>query len=217
MLAGVNVDPENPGGRPTPVRLRRLGATWVRLVARDTAAIHEYVDDCHTAGLNVLSVVARESAGYILPGADMHQIGNEPDQNGPSSWTRTPAEYIEDWRIYRDTYPDLPMIAAGLASGNVAWWQQVAPSVQGCAAVAVHPYNRSATSAQTLLTAYRKVRPDMAIWVTEWFRELDQIVPFLRMLRTQSEAAFWFCSTEAMVSGMGLLNTPREQMWKAAA
>ena len=217
MIQGINVDPVNPGGRPSPTSLRRLGATWIRLVSRDDPAIHEYVTGCRAAGVNVLSVLARESAGYILPDADMHQIGNEPDNTGASSWTRTPAEYIEDWRIYRETYPDLPMIAAGMASGDVTWWQQVGPHLQGCAAVAVHPYNKSATAAQTLLTAYRKVRPDLAVWVSEWFREPDQIVPFLRMLRSQSEAAFWFCSTDAMVPGMGLLGTSREQMWKAAA
>lgn len=217
MISGINCDPENPNGRPDPVLLRRLGAGWVRLVGRDSDRCRDYVYACHAAGLNVLSVVARESAGYVLPSADMHQIGNEPDHTGPSSWTRTRAEYIEDWRIYRETYPDLPMIAAGLASGDVTWWQAVGPQLHDCAAVAVHPYNKTAAQAQTLLTAYRKVRPDLGLWVTEWFRQPDQIVPFMRMLKAQSEAAFFFCATDQMVPGMGLLDSPREQMWKATA
>ncbi len=215
-IYGVNVDPENQDGRPDPAVLRHLGANWVRLVARDTAEVHDYADRCHMAGLNVLAVVARESAGYMLPTADMHQIGNEPDHTGASSWTRTPDQYIEDWRIYRETYLELPMIAAGLASGDVAWWQAVGPQLKGCAAAAVHPYDKTATQAQILLAAYRKVRPDCALWVTEWFRQPDQIVPFARMLNAQADAAFFFCATDGMVEGMGLLGTPREQMWKAA-
>lgn len=215
-IVGVNVDPLNPNGRPEPAVLRRLGANWVRLVLRDDPAVHDYAARCHDLNVNVLGVVARESAGFVGVECDMYQIGNEPDVNSPSSWTRTPDEYIEDWRIYRETYPGLPMIAAGLASGDVGWWQTVGPHLQGCAAVGVHPYNKTATQAQTMLTAYRKVRPDLALWCTEWFRDANQIVPFQRMLNVQADAAFWFCSTDGMVPGMGLLGTPREQMWKAA-
>lgn len=217
MIRGVNVDPMNSGGSPEPAVLRRMGANWVRLVSRDDQIVRDYTDACHDVGINVLGVVARESEGYLLPSADMHQIGNEPDVRGPSSWTRSVNEYIEDWRIYRETYPDLPMIAAGLASGDVTWWQTIAPHLQHCAAVAVHPYAKTASQAQTLLTAYRKVRPSCALWVTEWFRDEDQVVPFSRMLSAQADAAFWFCATDAMVDGMGLLGTPREQMWRATA
>lgn len=215
-IYGINVDPLNPNGRPAPAVLHRLGVNWIRLVLRNDAELKSYVAAAHDWDLKVLGVVARESAGFLGVPCEMYQIGNEPDSDGPSSWTRTTDEYIEDWRIYRDTYPDLPMVVAGLASGNLTYWQTIAPHLHGCAGVSVHPYNKTASQAQTLLTAYRKVRPDLALWVTEWFREANQVVPFSRMLNTQADAAFWFCATDGMVPGMGLLGTDREQMWKAA-
>ena len=217
MIVGVNVDPAWEGGRPDAERLARLGATWVRLVSRDLVELHTYRDACHEAGLRVLAVIARESGGYLLPDCDMYQIGNEPDCTGPSSWTRTPSEYAEDWRIYRETYPSLPMIAAGFASGHVGYFEEVAPHLFNAAGYGVHPYNKTPTEAYSLLQCYRAIRPDLALWVTEWFREPDQLVPFARMLRVGTDAGFWFCSLDSMVPGMGLLDTPREQLWRACA
>lgn len=217
MIQGINVDPSHAGGHVDPALLELLGANWVRLVSRDLPELHDYVGECHDFGVRVLAVIARESGGYMLPDCDMYQIGNEPDSSGPSSWTRTPAEYIEDWRIYRETYPDLPMIAAGFSSGHVGYFEQVAPHLFHCAGYGVHPYNKNPAEAEDLLLQYRRVRSDLALWVTEWFREPDQIVPFGRMLHAETDAAFWFCALETMVPGFGLLDTPREQMWKACA
>jgi hypothetical protein len=217
VIVGINVDPAWEGGRPDPARLQRLGAGWVRFVSRDSPDLFAYRDVCHDIGLRVLAVIARESGGYMLPDCDMYQIGNEPDLSSPSSWTRTPSEYIEDWRIYRDTYPNLPMISAGFASGIVSYYQQVAPYLHNCAAVAVHPYAKNPTEAHALLQQYRAVRSDLALWATEWNRDTDQVVAFGRMLKVSADAAFWFCATNDMVAGMGLLGTPREQMWAASA
>jgi hypothetical protein len=216
MIAGLNVDPSHSGGRVDPLRVVRVGANWVRFVSQDLPELHNYRDLCHEVGLRVLAVVARESAGYLLPECDMYQIGNEPDSHGPSSWTRTPAEYIEDLRIYRETYPTLPMIAAGFASGDPSYFIEIAPHLGGYAGYGVHPYNKTPSQALNLLRQYYITRPDLALWVTEWHREPDQIVPFQRMLAL-ADAAFWFCALETMVPGFGLLDTPREQMWVASA
>jgi len=217
MICGPNVDPSHPGGRVDPVRLGRLGAGWVRFVSRDLPDLHNYRDLCHEYGIRVLTVVARESEGYLLPDCDMYQIGNEPDSSGPSSWTRTPAEYIEDWRIYRETYPGLPMIAAGFCSGDVSYFAEVAPHLNGAAGYGVHPYNKTPSQAGDLLRQYRMTRRDLALWATEWNRDTDQLVPFARMLAVIADAAFWFCALDTMVPGFGLLGTPREQMWVASA
>lgn len=109
------------------------------------------------------------------------------------------------WRLYRDTYPTLTMIAAGLASGSVFWWRHVGPQLHGCAAVSVHPYAKTAAQARTLLRAYRAVRPDLALWATEWWRPPEQVVPFARMLAQEAEMAAWFCWSDGMVPGMGLV------------
>ena len=63
----------------------------------------------------------------------------------------------------------------------------------------------------------KAVRPDLALWVTEWNRPPLQVVPFTRMLRLEAEAAFWFCASDAMVPGFGLLGTPAEQLYAASA
>jgi hypothetical protein len=217
VITGLNVDPAWEGGRPDVGRLERLGVQWVRLVSRDLPGLHAYRDECHDHGINVLATIARESGGYMLPDCDMYQIGNEPDVSSPSSWTRTPAEYIEDWRIYRETYPDLPMIAAGFASGQIGYFEQVAPHLFNAAGYGVHPYAKTPTEAYDLLQCYRAIRPDLALWATEWNRGTDQLVPFARMLKVATDAAFYFCATSEMVPGMGLLDTPCEQLWRACA
>lgn len=217
MLNGINVDPENLAAWTSPRELAHMGCRAVRMVSRDLDSCRAYRDQAQEAGLVVLATVAAESQGFILPDCQMYQIGNEPDGHGPSSWTMTRAAYRAEWQIYRDTYPDLYMIAAGLTSGDVSWWAEVGPELEGCAGVAVHPYSKSATVAQKLLKAYKAVRPDLALWVTEWNRPPLQVVPFTRMLRLEAEAAFWFCASDAMVPGFGLLGTPAEQLYAASA
>src|SRR5436853_4990653 len=205
-MIGLNVDPTYPEGTLSPAQLLKLGARGVRLVSGNNPALVRYVDALHQAGIRALAVIAQESQGYLLPNADIYQIGNEPDVTSGSSWTMTPDQYVEMFRIYRDTYPDFPMIAAGLASGNIDWWKQVGPRLKGCAAVAVHPYAKTAIQAQIMLRWYKAVRPDLALWISEWWRPDNEVVSFARMLRQEADAAFWFCANDAMVSGMGLLS-----------
>jgi hypothetical protein len=159
-VKGINVDPPNPTGCPEPQHLARLGARWVRLVSRP--GTEAYVEAAQHAGVLVLAVVARESAGFLVTGATVYQIGNEPDLSSESSWTMDPATYIQEWTTYRHAYNKFTMIAAGLASGQVAWWENVAPYLEGCAACAVHPYAQTVVSGAELLNAYRRVRPARA-------------------------------------------------------
>jgi hypothetical protein len=219
-VKGINVDPANPAGNPDPAHLARLGARWVRLVSKP--GIESYVEAAEQAGVLVLAVVARESAGYLVPGATVYQIGNEPDLTSHSSWTMTPAAYIHEWTTYRNTYPDFTMIAAGLASGQVAWWQEVAPHLEGCAACAVHPYAQTVASGAQLLRAYRAVRPELGLWATEWWQPSARLIPFARMLQAETDAAIWFCWSSGMVDGFGLVDaqgkpTPALGLWVVSA
>jgi hypothetical protein len=217
-VIGVNVDPLDPAGEPSPDALREAGFSWVRLVSRP--GVERYVADCQAAGLLVLAVVARESQGYVFGGPDIWQFGNEPDASGPSSWTMSAGDYVAQFAFYQQTYPHLTWIGAGLASGEPTWWV-AAMAIQGPASLhmsgfAVHPYNKTAAQAATLLRAYQKVTPALPLWVTEWHRPAVEILPFVSMLRELSVAHAWFCWTDSMVPGFGM--TPNvERLMKAAA
>src|SRR5690242_3435611 len=129
-----------------------------------------------------------------------------------------PSTYIHEWTTYRSQYPDFTMIAAGLASGQVAWWEEVAPYLEGCSACAVHPYGQTVRSGAQLLRSYREVRPELGMWITEWWQPNPRILPFARMLQVEADAAIWFCWSSGMVPNFGLVDaqgkpTPALGFW----
>jgi hypothetical protein len=191
-MTGVNVDPENLGGAPGPADLKKAGFTWVRLVSRP--GVESYVEWMQASGLMVLAVVAKESEGHVFGGPDAWQFGNEPDSSGPASWTMTSTEYRDQFNYYQDTYPQLVWISAGLASGQTAYWQHVKDlgGLNGASGFAVHPYNKTASQASTLLKAYQKITPTLPLWVTEFNRPVAEIPAFTSMLRQLSVASAWF-------------------------
>jgi hypothetical protein len=160
----------------------------VRLVMRSGGQCEQYAKTCKDAGLFVLGVLANESGGYMIANADLYQIGNEPDGAPPSSWVMSPQEYVDLWNLYHGTYPNLPMIAAGLSSGDPSWWDKVAPQLDGCKGVAVHPYGKTLGEAKTLLAAYRAVRPSMGLYVSEWNRPAAEIPGYDWWLRQNTMA-----------------------------
>jgi hypothetical protein len=188
---GLNVDPANPYNRPDPFMLRDMGCRWVRLVSRPD--LEDYVDECHDAHLAVLSVVTEQSGGYLIPAAEWTQIGNEPDVSGTTDSMSAQA-YVVYWNLYRQTYPDLVMIGAGLASGQSSYWQQIqaAGGLQGASGFSVHPYNKTAAQAESLLKAYQKITPGLQTWVTEWHRPTAEVVPFATMLQANRTMHAWY-------------------------
>lgn len=180
----VNVDPTNPSNRADPRRVYDLGLGGVRLVCR--TGVESYIDECHAADLFVLGIITNASEGNMLGGlCDAYQIGNEPDGTGESSDSMTRAEYVDMARLYRQTYPELVMISAGLVSGNVSWWATVGPAIieLGYQGFAVHPYNKTPRAAETLLKAYQKATPTLPCWITEWHRPAGEIPAWKAMLR----------------------------------
>lgn len=191
----INVDPLNPANCPDPYRVKEMGFGGVRLVCR--AGVEDYVNWCHNHSLFVLGVVARESEGNVLGGiCDVYQIGNEPDSPGESSWGMAADHYLEEARIYRETYPDLTLIAAGLTSGNTSYWRTVGPLIEqmGYSGFAVHPYGKNPLQAEALLKRYQAITPGLPLWVTEWHRSADEIPAYRAMLRRIGVAVdAWFC------------------------
>ncbi len=200
----VNVDPLNPAGQPSPDALIRAGFRGVRLVSRQ--GVQPYVGSVQDAGLMVLAVITEQSGGFLCP-ADVYQIGNEPDLAGTAD-TRSAADYVSYWNLYRDTYPDPIMIGAGLASGQTPYWKAVqsAGGLHGCSGFAVHPYGKNATTALALLLQYRAVTVGMPLWVTEWNRPAAEVADFAAMLEQTDGIvqSAWFCWSDSMVPGFGL-------------
>ncbi len=185
-----NVDPLNPDGAPFANTLIAAGFRGVRLVSRPSVA--PYVQRMQDAGLMVLAVVTEQSGGYLCP-ADVYQVGNEPDVAGTGD-SMSAADYVVHWNLYRETYPDVIMIGAGLASGQTSYWQavQAAGGLKGAAGFAVHPYARTALSAAGLLKAYQKITPGLSLWVSEWHRPDAEIPAFATMLRANTVMSAWF-------------------------
>lgn len=201
----MNVDPINAGNAPKVDELLQYGYRRVRLVSRDSQAIRDYRDAVHAAGIAVLCAITEGSGGYVLPGCDVYQIGNEPDEYlsnhdltaRTSIWSGTgdcftPQAYVEYWGLYYDNYfapgkplASIPVIGAGLGAGQVTWWIDVknAGGLKGASGFAVHPYARSAASAASLLAAYRAITSTLPLYVTEWSRPLDETAQFAAMLR----------------------------------
>lgn len=189
-MPGSNVDPLNPANAPTSAALLGAGLRWVRLVSRDNNAVRGAAADYQAAGIMVLAIITEQSGGYVLPGADYCQIGNEPDVSGTAD-AMSAHDYVAYWNLYYDTwfapgrpYASVPVIGAGLGSGDTNYWRQVqnAGGLRGAAGYAVHPYAKTAGQALSLLTAYRAVTPTMSCWVTEWARPTREIAEFRAML-----------------------------------
>jgi Glycosyl hydrolase catalytic core len=221
---GVNVDPHNPAAHsPEPRTLRQFGITAVRLVSRRDNGVEAYARSCRESGIFVLAVVTSTSEGHLLANADAYQIGNEPDGVGRASMIQTEDEYVDMWSIYRGTYPDKLMIAAGLTRSNPNWlWERVAPRLEGCGGVGVHMYlHRTTDETHELLDRYNSISPELPIWVTEWHppqSDISELMPdIMRILRRDTVRDFFYCWSDGQTPERGLFKedgtTPKAEWW----
>jgi hypothetical protein len=220
MVVAINVDGSHPApsANPSPTWLLEMGFGGVRMVSKP--ACERYAWACNHAGLAVLGVVTGESEGYVMPACTGLQIGNEPDAK--ETFFKA-AEYADTWVLYRNTYPQFEgnVYMAGLASGgaNAARYLRAVLRAIGDQAplpdgVAVHPYNKTPDQAASDLDALARVTEDFAVGgiplvVTEWFRDAGcgQIADFFAMLIGRAPTwSSWFCISDSMVPGFGLLS-----------
>lgn len=175
----INCDPFNPDNRADPARMPSIFG-GVRLVSRH--GVEDYVQDCQNFGLYVLAVVTAQSEGYLVPGADCYQIGNEPDIDGTAD-SMGPREFAQHLALYRDTYPTLPMITGGLANGDPGWLYNLQrfDGVRGYNGVAIH-YPSSVTKMKDYLTAMGRTKKPL--WITEWNRPADEILEWRNNYRS---------------------------------
>jgi hypothetical protein len=183
----VNGDPENAANWPAGSALRGFGFGGVRLVSR--RGIEPEVAQMQAEGMFVLAVVNEQSQGYLVPGADLYQIGNEPDIGGTADSMRA-QDFVSYLQLYRNTYPDLPMITAGLATADSSYLQRVRDlgGLNGFSGVAVHYPASLAT-----ISNYRRYANGLPIYVTEFNTSADRIVAYKAMMQSAGVAlSAWF-------------------------
>lgn len=228
MIQALCVDALNPAGRPTPANVKSYGFNGVRSVFFDQPDWYSYHQAAKRAGLNTILTLAKESfngrphAEVIsnLPvDADYVVIGNEPDSSDSSSWTMSPASFRSLIRecapLIGQRCPGAYLVAGGLVSGQVSWLEPIYQELRDLVDfLDIHPYSKTADEAQALLVDYHNLTqiPPM---VLEWNRPTDQIKPFVDMLGYMAEAGAYFCWSDGMVDGFGLvdrLGRPKPQL-----
>ncbi len=238
MVAAFGI---NTAGRAeyTPAALAGLGATWTRCVAYPDFDLSPWIAQLHQRGMKALLTLPRESLGddperwgqaieehrarYAAVGVDAWQLGNEPDGDGPSSWTMTHERLNRLLLIGRRTLgKDALLIGPGLVTGQPSWLDGV--DLAQVDAVAVHPYGKNpgawwrgpawgSGEVLPLLEAY--ARYGKRLWITEYgFSDLTEQLQaeYYGVLTTTLltcelvDAAMPFCYEQAMVRGFGLVD-----------
>lgn len=279
-MFGLNIDPNNSRGNPTPAELRELGVQTVRYTFYDSsggnqidpqkAAFYtERVRSYSEAGISSLIILtydtypnrpvpeadnpqwdqyidrfvrrANQIAALLRQWRPSFQVWNEPDHPVTSGYVPTLREDVFG-RMLQRTYDaikmvdaGLPVITAGLASGNPSWLTRVIRELGGrlpADAVAFHPYGQRPEPnwphpnwgfgyVGNLLNAYYQAGQRKPLWITEMgIKEEDvggnreQAAEFLRRYyRTifnnfsdKVQQFQWFCYSDGMVPTFGLLD-----------
>ena len=225
---GINV-----AGRAdqSPADIAALGATWARTVAYPDADISDWIRGCHSQGVRVLLVLARESIGADANGwrenidmyrdrypglIDAWQVGNEADHESPSSWTMEKADLSNLLQVARQRLgSEAYIVGAGLVSGHPSWaagvnWNPVS-------AIACHPYAKfpSTPELDDLLSGY--IAHGKPLWVTEYHARTIGMAAALRN-HPHLQVTLAFCYSDSMVPGFGLVEDPAARAdFKAAS
>lgn len=226
-MASIGLNIARDGSIPVAT-IRSLNVTWVRIVAMAQHDLSSYFMDIAASGIRILLVLARESGGdYAMYqrryGKLIHsvQCGNEPDLDGPSSWTMTQAELVALGRSARAVFPPpMPLVCAGMASGHPEWLAGM--DLSWCDAIAFHPYLKDAPNpndiedlqdVDTLVPGYAAYGKPLL--VSEWGWWSDQEPRASEEVRDMVgwagrsgdiETFFYFCASDGMVPPFGLLH-----------
>jgi hypothetical protein len=222
---GMNVDRE---GSIDPSQVRGRGATWNRLVGIPDFDLSDYIRAGQDVGLKTLLTLASESFaggvdlelyaeryGHLI---DAVQIGNEPDLTSDSSWTMDQDTFVQWGRLARSAFPQTPLVAGGLASGQPSWLDGV--DLEWADAIACHPYLKDAPNPDDLedledvpilIERYRAF--GKPVLVTEWgwwgedeARGAEEIGEMINWAAHTDliKGFFYFCWSDAMVPPFGL-------------
>jgi hypothetical protein len=140
---GVNIDPANPGGRPSAAQLKAAGARWIRIEWKHYAGGYGFYDsviaDYRAAGLKILLIVDYASS-----------TAGKPASNASDS----------TWNSYRSAFnATLSDIASHYRDGVDAWqvWNEpdlFAPGSGYDPGVPAHQYGYMLRDAQSIIRTY---------------------------------------------------------------
>lgn len=208
-MSGVCLDALNPTGSPSRVKLNHLGVDSFRMEIRDSMSwvtYANYLDQylLHYALVgpstdNLSDCLEAIEPPYVVI------IGNEPDNVGPSSWTMTPEEYLELWnstaKVVKARDSQILLCAAGML-GDASYlggiWNRLNPLPD---IVNKHyPWDKGDIQQFRMFN-----RP---IIVGEWCYKTatqDEMTDWVGMLNEETSDHCWFCWSNGMVDGMGLV------------
>ncbi len=224
MTVGINLDGRHFAGSPSHSKLVGCKFTGARLLSSsDNWLYTQNVLKGSAPRIEVMAIVTDESHGYILPQADILQIGNEADLSEPAPDHMSVSEYVRLWERYTNTYRYLgkQFYTCGFASGDPTYFAEFMWYVNSWGlcepdAVAVHPYLKTDSEARDLLDAYWNVTGYIPVVVTEWYTDpgQGQIWAMQNMLDGDggdgqgpraSVWNSWFCWSDGMVDKFGLV------------
>jgi N-acetylmuramoyl-L-alanine amidase len=216
-LRGINCDPSTQAGGPDAGVLKALAFNAVRVVNKAPVA-EQYASACRKAGLFVLDAITHEANGQLLANADLHEIRNEIDIASPASEGIIPPDaYKQEVIAYAGSNPGLKFVLGSLAAGDysASYLRSILPvlhdpNLANVVGFSLHPYGKTLADARTLIASHQQacrevLGRELQVFITEWNRPASEIAGYDWWLRQNTAGAWWFCWSEAMVPGFGLV------------
>lgn len=209
-MAGVCLDALN--NPPSKLKLNNLDVDALRLEIRDGTQYMNYVESLNNE-LTHYALIG-PSTNWVFPvianiiRPQVIIIGNEPDGTGPSSWSMTLDEYIALWNRYAPDltmyFPTTKLCAAGMV-GTTDYLQYCWPYLNPKPQLVNKHYPNNKEEVQQFNVFGVPVIVGEWCWKTASQQEMQD---WVHMLNSTTYEHFWFCWSDGMVPGMGLV-TPQ--------
>ncbi len=210
-MRGVCVDSFNRP--PSTSQLEALGAD-IRIELRDDPLFYNYVETIKDRqSIAYLWGPSTEDSVEIPNQCPLLIIGNEPDQDGDSSWTMTPTQYIALWKKVAALAPvGTPLCAAGMYYSTEFLdkvWSKLTPTPNAV--------NKHYPNTEQDIIAFRKYGVPVVVGETTYEGATrPQMVEWQRVLTRYTDHSFYFCWHDGMVPNMGLYtatNRPKKEYY----
>jgi len=232
-FGGVNVDPLNPGGNPSPSDLAEMGVGLVRLVYKDNPTVNNYINDLISNGIkpvlvlnweanpqawydgNVESYVSNFESYVVNPALNLYgnqviyQIWNEPD-GVAGTIPLSPYEYQKILSAAYDIINNVPgttTITAGMVSGNLNYVIELVALSGGVLpadGIAIHPYIIDLVAVVNGIKNLAAATGS-PVWITEFGWET----------KDQQAQADWLASVYSLMGDPQLNSVLQATMWYA--
>lgn len=227
-MRGVSVDCANLP--PTARRLGNAEMDSIRVEMRDLPEFYKYTERLDLTSTLDQAWLVGPSTGSLEPilratkvRPQLVIIGNEPDVVGESSWTMTPDEYVsyynETTALIRERWPTVAIATAGMY--NASYALEVLPQLRPQPTYLNTHYPNSV---EDIFKFDRLPGGPGKTIVGEWCWRTateQEMYDWQVMLEHSTWHSFYFCWSDNMVPGMGLVTkslgpTKSYQYYKAA-